>query len=167
MSTYTSFFVRTDDKFIPIGTYGAGSTIAHFANPYALYEHLVALTGEDLRHMIGTVRDSISDYKKTIDEKNAFMTTVLNSSMPYEEKMDTVDDIREDIKSCEDEIHELTSAMYTYDTYIDIIEAYKYDEYYKNKDDVDATPRFSNDYNHYLYVGIEVCGRLDEVVNVK
>lgn len=167
MSTYTSFFVRTDDKFVPIGTYGAGSMVSHFAQPYALYDHLVALTGEDIRHMIGTVRDSISDYKKTIDEKNAFMTTVLNSSMPYEEKMDTVDDLREDIKSYEDEMDGLTSAMYVYDTYLDMIEAYKYDEYYENKDDVDPTPRFSNDYNHYIYVGIEVSGRLDEVINVK
>ena len=78
----------------------------------------------------------------------------MEANNPLEEKLETLADLDNQIKEIEFEISNQEYAMHMFQVFMEMIEDYKYDSH-----------RFENDADHYIYGGIEACGRMEDVVD--
>ena len=109
MSSYTCFYLRRNDVFVPIGSYGRSHVIARYFN--APWEKCVPLTREKLIE----VKSNIIDYKESLTksinscvEKIEFIRSLNNT---VDEKMRAFYDIDEEVKETQEEMSEVDYAL--------------------------------------------------------
>lgn len=155
MSSYANFYIRVNDKFAPIGTYSRSTDM--YQNFYDIlpYEKLIALTPLKLHNVILSVRKKISSFSEEIDKNQDLCTQFLNAkNISFEDKRMAVEEFNEAIRELEENIDNLQNVINYARVLLNIIDDYKY-----------SGISFENDYEHYLYAGIEACGEMDEIID--
>ena len=71
MSSYVHFFVRKNDVFAPIATYGRSSKIYYAFDQFAPYGKIRALTASNLRVADSEYLDRAEDFENQIREIKA------------------------------------------------------------------------------------------------
>lgn len=148
MSSYINFFIRSNDKFLPLGDFSRSSEIYQRLHNDVPYEKLRALTyaeldsiEDDILEDKRVIKDKITNYTKEI----ALIATFNNS---VEEKLEEIDTIKEMIKDGEESIAELDFAKGWFNSLCRMIDS--------------ASDYTDEDYNHlldadkYIYAGVEV-----------
>ena len=155
MSAYVNFYLRVNDNFAPIGSFSRSSVIYEMTNsdlPWEKMKPIKKSTLDDWVKDIETKSQHLAKMKKENEDKCAQIMTIANN--PLEEKLDAVASIERDCDEINECIEECTCAIHTFLCFYDMIEDYQY------SGDED---QFENDYNHYIYAGIEVSGKLENV----
>lgn len=155
MSSYANFYIRVNDKFAPIGTYSRSTDM--YQNFYDIlpYEKLVALTPLKLHDVILSTRKKISSFSEMINENQELRDQFLNAkNISFEDKRIAVEEFNAGIRELEEEIENLQNVINYVRVLLNIIDDYKY-----------SGISFENDYEHYLYAGIEACGKMDEIID--
>jgi len=147
MSSYISFFVRVNDTFAPIGSWSRNSEMYQAMQDWCPYEKIRAFSFNDLMNVV----KELEDKAREADEKRCQMIMQANNSV--EEKMEAVNEIESNYEEMDSFIEEVQFAADTLRVFCNMIDDFKF-----------AEIKFTNDYNHYIYAGIEVCGTLEEVV---
>lgn len=148
MSSYINFFIRSDDKFLPLSDFSRSSEIYQRLHNDVPYEKLRALTyaeldsiEDDILEDRRVLNDKITNYTKEID----LIATFNNSA---EEKLEAIDSTKEVIKDCQEAIDELDFAQGWFNSLCRIIDSARdyTDENYNHLVDADK----------YVYAGVEV-----------
>lgn len=154
MSSYVNFYLRVNDKFAPIGSWSRSSAMYRTWQGSMPYEKIRPITDEKLKYIINDFKDQISSLERHKADYEADISLIMNANnTPLEEKIDGVAAIREEISEINDEIEDFQYCISTMEVFCDMIEDYRY------ADD----PKFDNDYNNYIYGGIEAFGRLEDI----
>ena len=155
MSAYINFYLRVNDKFAPIGSFSRSSMVYEITNLVLPWEKLIPITQQMLNNWISKAEDNRQrtvDAKKA-DEKKCAQIMAANNSL--DDKLNAVARIEENYDEMDEFIDE---CSYTADIFYylsNIIDNYQYS---------DDEARFENDYNHYIYAGIEVSGKLENII---
>lgn len=155
MSSYANFYLRVNDKFAPIGIYSRSTDM--YQNFYDIlpYEKLVALTPLKLHDVILSTRKKISSFSETIKENQELRDQFLNAeNISFEDKRIAVEEFNMAIHELEEDIDNLQNVINYIRVLLNIIDDYRY-----------SGISFENDYEHYLYAGIEACGEMDEILD--
>ena len=155
MSSYANFYLRIEDKLAPIGIYSRSS--AMYQNFYDIlpYEKLVALTPLKLHDVILSTRKKISSFSETIKAHQDLRDQFLNAkNISFEDKRAAVEEFNSVIQELEEDIDNLQNVISYTRVLLNIIDDYRY-----------SGISFENDYEHYLYAGIEACGDIDEILD--
>ncbi len=154
MSSYVNFYLRVNDSFAPLGSYSRSSEMYQAMQARCPYEKIAALTSNDLLDIIHGFEDKINHMKEVrkADEKRCEL--IMQANNPLDEKLQAVDDIESNFADMDDFIEELQFAADTLRVFRNMIEEFKY---------TDSSNKFSNDFNHYIYAGIEATGDLESV----
>ena len=152
MSSYVNFYLRINDLFVPIGSYSRSSEMYQTMYHYCPYGKIKALTKENLYEVINdleTRAQRIKDFRAA-DEKRCDMIMQANNAL--EEKMEAISDIMSGFNEMDTNIKEVSFSVDTLRVFSNMIEEFSYNN------------KFSNDYNHYLYAGIEADGTLENII---
>ena len=109
MSSYIHFFVRRNDTFIPIGTFGRSTRI------YAAFEHMapwerIRALNTDLLKFARAYLKSEEEINREIDAAHARINTIAAFNNGVDEKMAAIDEVREEIKGWQEFAHEEREA---------------------------------------------------------
>ena len=155
MSSYVNFYLRVNDKFAPIGSYSRSTEMYKAVSSQLPYEKIRALTAGDLMLYIRDLENAADNVKIVCERDRSHISLIMNAeNTSLDEKLDTVDDIEENCRECEDYISELMFAADTLRVFYNMIDEFKY---YNESG-------FTNDAEHYIYAGIEAYGNLESVV---
>lgn len=155
MSAYVNFYLRVNDKLAPLGSYSRSNMVYEITSHVLPWEKLIPVT----QQMLNNWRDEAENKKqrmidvKKADEMKCAQIMAANNSL--DDKLDAVARIEENYDEMDDFIDE---CSYTADIFChlsNIIDDYQYS---------DDETQFENDYNHYIYAGIEVSGKLENIV---
>lgn len=155
MSAYANFFIRWKDEFIPIADYSRNSFIFEIVQYYAPYEKIQAVPTRIVEQWIDEAEKQITDCKNRIQQYQERIKLVSTFNNSVDEKMSVLrdyDDAVEELNSYIDDAI-IAREFFKLLTY-QMIPAVQY-----NKD-------LGIDYEHYIYVGIEI-GRptMEDIVN--
>ena len=155
MSSYANFYIRVNDKFAPIGTYSRSTDM--YQNFYDIlpYEKLIALTPFKLHDVILSTQKKIHSFSEAIKENQELRDQFLNAeNISFEDKRIAVEEFNTAIHELEEDIDNLQNVINYIRVLLNIIDDYRY-----------SGISFENDYEHYLYAGIEACGDMDEILD--
>ncbi len=155
MSSYANFYLRMNDSFAPIGCYSRNSEIYKAVDDFCFYGQIRAFTIEKLNEIINNLESKINNIRKQdkIDEQHCQMIMqAANNSI--EAKMEAIYNIESNREERNEYVEELEFAADTFRVFLNMIDDFKYSSLNQN---------FSNDSNHYIYVGIEACGDLGSI----
>lgn len=161
MSTYTCFFIRHKDEFIPIGSYGRNCSVARaFNDSYVMvpWEKVSPLTEKEIGDVINYVIEQKKEDKERIAEYNADIAMVKSIDAPLNEKLEKIYDIQEFIKEVEEDYNEWEYAHSYLSFLLGIIDEAKWAEDESKKVDID----------NYIYFGLEISyPTIEDVVEMK
>lgn len=145
MSSYVSFFVRSENNLVPIGSFSRNTAIYQAVQHYAPSDRVCPLTEDFIEKYRNSMREKIADYRTHLDECCRMINEVIpkcNNSL--EEKIESIEGYKNQISDWQDEIDELIFAREYFNTLLCVIDDIPYDLREKyNKDE-------------YIFVGIEV-----------
>ena len=144
MSQYLHIFVRKNDEFSPIGTFGGGSQFYRALSSYAPWEKVAPIGSGELNAAIDNINSAIEENNAAIHRACDERHQVMGSPNTLEEKLSYIHEyIDSYIRECEEENIELQYAAYFINFLARIVN--------------DAAYIDGIDEDHYIYVGIE-CG---------
>lgn len=137
MSAYLNFFVRINDNFAPIGTYGRSTQIYQLFDQFAPYEQISPITYDTLNSIKQSWRERSDDTQNLIDNSHKRIGLIPSFANSIEDKMDALAEEESYLSELEDTKKELDNARafigFLYDILDDIAygegEGYKVDEY--------------------------------------
>lgn len=145
MSSYASFFVRSENNLVPIGSFSRNTAIYQSVQHYAPCENIGPLPEDFIEKHRNSIRVKIADYRNHIAELHKMIDEIIpkcNNSL--EEKIESIEGYKNQIEDWQDGIDDLTFAEQYFNTLFCIIDDIPYDWQEKyNKDE-------------YIFVGIEV-----------
>ena len=152
MSSYVNFYLRINDLFVPVGSYSRSSEMYQIMYHYCPYGKIKALTQENIYEVINDLESKVQKIKdsRAVGEKRCEMIMQANNTL--EEKIKAISDIMSIFNEMDIDIEELSFSTDTLRVFSNMIEEFSYDN------------KFSNDYNHYLYAGIEAEGTLENII---
>lgn len=156
MSTYLNFYLRVNNNFIPLGDYSRSCSVMYnVVNNDVPYEKIRAITSEDLKGYINKLTEAAGRIQKMKESDEKRIELIMNAAnTPLEEKMEYVNEIQSNFMEMDELIKEYSFAADTLRVFLNMIDMFRYkDELY-----------FDNDYNHYIYAGIEARGNMESIV---
>ena len=147
MSSYINFFIRSDDKFLPLSDFSRSSEIYQRLNNNVPYEKLRALTYNELNNIVNDIIEDTRKYNNRILKYKKEIELIATFNNSAEEKLEAIDSAESTIKDIEESISELNFAQGWFDSLCRIIDS--------------ASEYTDEDYNHlidaskYIYAGIE------------
>lgn len=154
MSQYVNFYVRVNDTLAPIADYSRNSYIYQLFGPILPYGKLAPLTLDTLKGRIVQVREDIDTNNKIIANYQQDLAFVERCDAPLKEKREERASIKENIEEVEEILRELRYARNFVNFLGDMVDAAQY-----------GNPGLDNDYNHYIYAGIECEGLMKYIMN--
>lgn len=149
MSQYTQFFIRCNDKFLPIATYSRSAKIAELFQYVAPYEAIKPVTTEMLRERRAEAREQLEGYNKSIARAKDQIDFLRSCTMETDERLERYNDMTEYIEDLEEYKEECVGAISFIDFLNDILEEARTEEKWGEN------PLQLSE-NAYVYVGIEV-----------
>lgn len=150
MSQYIQFFIRHNDDFLPIGTYGRPSGIFQMARFDVPYEAIHAVTSDTINAWKEGAEDEIEQIQKHISTRKEFIEMTMQSNNPLDEKMEYVGDVYNEIAYMKEEIEDARDAIKYYEFLATLISEAEETKYNDDENGVHLDPV------QYIYVGIEV-----------
>lgn len=155
MSSYVNFYIRVNKSFIPIGSYSRSSSLYQAISQMLPYEKIIALTSEKIGRVIDKIEEEIEAFEKLKEKDkqtcNKILSMIGNS---VEEKMASIYSIEAEDENIECELEELKYSKNVLQVYLDMIDEIHYSDGYV----------MDNDYNHYIYAGVEACGSMENIL---
>ena len=153
MSSYVNFYLRVNDSFAPIGSWSRSSELYRAMEDYCPYEKLCAFDSATLMDVIHNLEDKIDRMKemRKFDENRCQMIMQANNSI--DEKLEAIYNIESNFEEIDSSIEETAFAADTLRVFYNMIEDFRFSD----------DGKFSNDYNHYVYAGIEANGDLESI----
>lgn len=145
MSSYASFFVRSENNLVPIGSFSRNSQIYQSIQHYAPYEKIGPLSEDFIEKCRNSTKEIIADYRSHLNECHKMIDEVIpkcNNSL--EEKIESIEGYKNQIEDWQDGIDDLIFAKGFFNFLLCILDDIPYDWQKKyNRDE-------------YIFVGIEV-----------
>lgn len=147
MSSYINFFIRSDDKFLPLSDFSRSSEIYQRLNNDVPYEKLRALTYDELDSIEDDIIEDKRKYTNLISEYKKEIELIATFNNSAEEKLEAIDTTESMIKDIEESISELDFAQGWFNSLCRIIDSAKdyTDENYNHLVDADK----------YVYAGVD------------
>lgn len=142
MSQYINFYIKSEDKFLPLFSYSRNSAIYEYASDYAPYDNGKIITSELLKSILNDIKDEEQNYGPMLErltEKKQLICTMNNS---VDDKVHAIFECNEEIDELEEIKDGLITAKIFYEFLEDILLNIEYDKSVLNKDE-------------YLWFGIE------------
>lgn len=155
MSAYADFFIRWKDEFIPIADYSRSHEIYEIVHEFAPWEKIRAVSTNDLEKFISAAEKQINECQERVKQYQERIQLVSTFNNTVDEKLSVLSDYDEAIDELKCYINEATVA-YDFFTMLayKMIPAVKYNK------------NFDIDYEHYIYVGLEVDQpTMEDIVN--
>lgn len=150
MSSYIHFFVRKNDVFAPIATYGRSSKVYYAFDQFAPYKKIRALTASNLRVIDSEYLDRAEIFEGQIREIKDRIQLIASFNNDLEDKLRAIEGEESFIAEIKADAEE-TAAAHMFISFLrDIIAEVEYSSGY--------------DPDNYLYVGID-CGDEDGEVD--
>ena len=150
MSSYVHFFVRKNDVFAPIATYGRSSKIYYAFDQFAPYGKIRALTASNLRVADSEYLDRAETFENQIREIKDRIQLIASFNNDLEDKLRAIEGEESFIAEIKADAEETAAAHMFIGFLRDIIAEVEYGSKY--------------DPDNYLYVGID-CGDEDGEVD--
>ena len=155
MSSYVNFYIRINENFVPIGSYCRSSSLYRAINKMLPYEKITALTSEKIGKVIEVIKEEIEDIKKIIEKnKQVHNEIIAMTGNSVEEKLASIYSIEAENEEIEGELEDFEHSKHILQVYLDMIDEIHYSEEYV----------MDNDYNHYIYAGVEACGSMENIL---
>lgn len=145
MSSYASFFVRSENNLVPIGSFCRSSEIYQSVQHYANFDCITPLTEDFIEKFRDSIREKIVDYRNHLKDLHRMIDEVIpkcNNSL--EEKIESIEGYKNQIEDWQNEIDDLVFAEQYFNTLHCIIDDIPYE----------WQTKYSKD--EYIFVGIEV-----------
>ncbi len=157
MSSYINFYLRVNDNFAPIDSYSRSTELYQAISGNLPYEHIRAYTQADILEWIRTLEGQKERYEETKRQNEKRCSRVMEAkNTPLVEKIQYTEDIDDMNEELDRFIKEIEYTIHTLQIFRSMIDEYKW---------VDNEDSFKNDYNHYIYAGIEANGTLENVID--
>lgn len=147
MSQYVNFFLRCEDKFIPLFSFSRNSYLYGAFHTDAPYGKISAITSESLKNAQKILLDTIETYQGRMASYVEEQRLIPSFNNSVEEKLIGLRDMDELISNVRDEMEELNAALGYCSVMDDILETAKYGE---------KVPVSTYNENSLLYCGIEI-----------
>lgn len=135
---------------MPIGVYSRNNSIYQYFDEYTSWGKIKPIT----RGLLNKIRDNINEdlavTQKRYDHAKEMKEWIATLNNSLEEKMEYIENIEEMLSECCETIEQLTYTKHYLNFLDDVIESVEYEEHI--------------DYKNYLYIGIEVNGTVDELI---
>lgn len=149
MSTYIQFFIRCEDKFVPMCSYSRNHELFRsFYNNNIPCGKIIPITKTFLNEVRSDLADAINMYNERKLQEQHIMDFVLQFSNSVDDKLKALNDIQESIEVFDNDLKELGWCIHTVDLFKDILESAEY--HYEDCPFTDYTE------STVLYAGIEV-----------
>jgi hypothetical protein len=142
MSQYIDFFVRVNDSFAPVGTWGNSSTVYRLFEDAVPYGRIKPITIEDLKTARVQLQSLIAVAQKDITKLEHYIELAAAAQLSLEDKMEQLEYLENNIMVCNEEEDEYKGALGYVEALIHILDTIEYSEHFS--------------YQKYIYVGIEV-----------
>ena len=149
MSAYIQFFIRHEDTFLPIGVFSHNNAIYQVFDGIAIWGKIRPVGEPALDSAEKIVKEFIRASKKALARVIKDKNMIANFNNSVEEKLQSINDYNSYIAEVKEDIKGLEAAQQYLWFLRDILEAVEYTDF--NKDP-------------YLYVGIEVEGKIEELI---
>ena len=156
MSSYVNFYVRVDEKFAPVGSWSRSGKIYQALERRVPYEKIMNMTSDGLERVINSLELEKKEVEEYIAAKQSKITMIMNEeNTPLNEKLEAVESVVGYVNEAKEEIKDYEYAINILNGFTVMIEDYRW-----------SNNQFSNDGDHYLYVGIDGRGTLEDVYEV-
>lgn len=149
MSAYIQFFIRHEDTFLPIGTFSRNNAIYQVFDGIAVWEKIRPVGEPILDDTEKIVKEFIGVSEKALARANEEKNMIANFNNSVEEKLQSINEYNSYIAEITDDIRGLEAAQQYLWFLRDILESIEYTDFNKKP---------------YLYVGIEVEGKIEELI---
>lgn len=149
MSAYIQFFIRHEDTFLPIGTFSRNNAIYQVFDGIAIWEKIRPIGEPILNDAEKVVKEFIGMSEKALAQANEEKNMIANFNNSVEEKLQSIEEYNSYIAEITDDIKGLEAAQQYLWFLRDILESIEYTDFNKNP---------------YLYVGVEVEGKVEELI---
>ena len=165
MSTDVNFYVRVNDKFAPIGHYTRSSTLYRAFDGISQYGKIVPLSEQDLYRVASVLNDEYTSYANMKENNLKKIDKIMNAkNTPLKEKMDMIGEYEIDTAELDELIEENTEAKYFVGFLLNLLNDYTLDWQYIDDDEYKSILP-NNDYNEFLYIGIDDSRELKDIYN--
>lgn len=149
MSAYVQFFIRHEDTFLPIGTFNRNNAIYQVFDGIAEWAKIRPIGEPILNDAEKIVKEFISVSEKALARANEEKSAIVVFNNTVEEKLQSINEYNSYIAEITDDIKGLKVAQQYLWFLRDILESIEYTDFNKKP---------------YLYVGIEVEGKVEELI---
>lgn len=144
MSQYLEFYIRHNDDYLPIASYGGGSAYMEVFDDYVpSYSGLRTVTESMLGSVRADVQQKIKENKQFIKRTKKLKQDILQANNSMEEKLEQIAGQDEYLDEIEDENEALDGVDHFIDFLYGILEEAEFSEHEGIQKD------------KYLYVGVE------------
>lgn len=149
MSAYIQFFIGHKDTFLPIGTFGRNNAIYQVFDGIAIWEKIRPIGEPILNDAENIAKGFIRENEKALAQAEEEQNLIAKFNNSVEDKLEAYGDYRDYIIEIKNNIKDLEAALQYLWFLRDIMESIKGTEFNKYP---------------YLYVGIEVKGKVEELI---
>ena len=151
MSTYTNFFLRKGDMFIPVGSFSRNSSIYRIAN-VGTWEKIAPLSRERLDNLIRAAGDEIRRIEKDVLSVREKIKEISMFNNSVEDKIKCIAEYERDLDMLDEELDKMSFAK-NYFIFLSIAAE-------------NADGREGIDANKFVYAGLEIANpTLDDLAN--
>lgn len=149
MSAYIQFFIRHEDTFLPIGIFNRNNAIYQVFDGIAVWEKIRPIGEPILNDAEKIVKEFIGVSEKELARANEEKNMIAGFKNSVEEKLQSIGEYILYIAKITDDIKGLEAAQQYLWFLRDILESIEYTDFNKQP---------------YLYVGVEVEGKIGELI---
>lgn len=154
MSSYVNFFIRTNDAFIPIASYGRSTRVYKIFEDVP-YGKVDVLTTDYLKELSFEAQEYTNYVDKQIEKCYQRKEIIATFNNTVDEKYETVCEIEREIEDWQCEKREAEAAEDFIQFLRDMITEIQYNEDTKISE-------YLQDCDHYVYCGMEISANLSE-----
>lgn len=148
MSSYINFYLHGKTEFLPIGSFSRNSEIYQAFNSYVPYEEGTPITYDILNSVCGNIDSDLNSLTASRNDEEDLAQRISHFNNSVEDKLAQLVEVRDTIKSIEENIEELRSAKEFAQRLKDFICEAESTKYYSD-------PSWRLDPATYVWAGIE------------
>lgn len=132
MSSYINFYLHGKTEFLPIGSFSRNSEIYQAFDHYVPYEKGTPITYDILNSVCGDIDSDLNSLTASRKDEEDLAQRISHFNNSVEDKLAQLAEVRDTIKSIEENIEELRSAKEFANWLKSFIGEAEYTKYYSN-----------------------------------
>lgn len=148
MSSYINFYLHGKTEFLPIGSFSRNSEIYQAFDHFVPYEKGTPITYDILNSVCGDIDSDLNSLTASRKDEEDLAQRISSFNNSVEDKLAQLAEVRDTIKSIDENIEELRSAKEFVRWLKDFIGEAEYTKYYSD-------PSWHLDPATYVWAGIE------------